>query len=644
MIAIRHVCLISLETALFASILLGQGPVRQNAASGHQYFVDCASSRNGSGESPESPWNSLDGPQSKVFSPGDVIQLKRGTQCNGSLSLQGSGSAQHPIRLTSYGEGPRPKIIAGSKPTQALRLFNQEYWDVDSLDLSGGNTYGIFVSGDKGVLHHIHLSNLLVHDVFGTEMKHKEWGLVTISPGAEKQWFEDVLVDGVTAWNTNQWVGILVGGGNFGFPPEEVWSQHVIIRNSIVHDVQGDGIVLFRVRNGLIDSTVAWRTGMQQTQSIGTPNAIWTWMCHDCIVSNSEAFLTDSPGVDGGAFDIDYGNTNNSVLDSFGHDTLGYCIAVFGAGFVTRNSVVRGNVCIDNGRSPRLSAYQGAIFLYTWNDGSINNVVVENNTVYWNPLGPDPALLNDADLHGGPAVFRHNVIYSTSPAVIRSNAALSLDSNQYFYYGTQPQRWRYGKSDFDSFSKYQQGTGQDAGSSFEVSNATADDAWLRTAAPSPTVETPGLSDSATDFEGKAVSLKAASGQWRIVCSLPVKLTADELLDSSVMRQLVVLKSVAIQFPVDTLKIIVRLYSDSEAAKMTGQVRAAVRDLQMNNVIFLIEPDLPGAKKEPQVVLISPDGKVRAAWDHFAGPTAIGFAVRRELGMPIYPQMEAAKDE
>jgi len=576
-----------------------------------------------------------------------MIQFRRGTECHGSLLPQGSGSADHPIRLTAYGEGPRPKIIAGNKPTQAFRLFNQEYWDVDSLDFSGGNTYGVFISGDKGILHHIHLSNLLVHDVIGTEMKHKEWGLVTIAPGAERQWFDDVLVDGVTAWNTNQWVGILVGGGNFGFPPEEVWSQHVVIRDSIVHDVQGDGIVLFRVRDGLIDSTVAWRTGMQQTQSIGTPNAIWTWMCHNCIVSNSEAFLTDSPGVDGGAFDIDYGNTGNSVLDSFGHDTLGYCVAVFGAGFVTKTSVVRGNVCVDNGRSPRLSAYQGAIFLYTWNNGSIDDAVVENNIVYWNPLGPDPALLNDAALQGGKAVFRHNLIYSTSPAMVRSNAELSLNSNEYFYYGTRPQRWRYGKSDFDSFTKYQLGTGQDSGSSFEVSSMAPDDTWLKSpiAAPVQSVEIASLPDAATDFEGNAVSLKAVSGQWRIVCSLPVNLTADGLLDSSASRQLTILKSISLQFPVDKLKIIVRMRADQQTKKMIGQLKTAIRDLQMNNVTFLIGPDQSSsAKNEPHVVLMSPDGKVRAAWDNFAGPTAIGFAVRRELGTPVYPQTETAKND
>jgi len=120
----------------------------------------------------------------------------------------------------------------------------------------------------------------------------------------------------VTAYGTEQWAGILVGGGNFGEVAEENWNTHVLVRNSVVHDVYGDGIILFRVKDGVIDTSAAWNIGMQPTQSIGTPNAIWTWMCKDCVVKRCEAFLTDSPGVDGGAFDIDYGNTRNSVVES----------------------------------------------------------------------------------------------------------------------------------------------------------------------------------------------------------------------------------------------------------------------------------------------------------------------------------------
>ena len=328
------------------------------------YFVDCAGNAPKSdGRSEDSPWTALDQVNAHTFIPGENVRFKRGSVCRGTLSPQGSGSNSAPIRITAYGTGTRPKIVAESKNDAVLKLFNQEYWDIDSIDLAGGNTFGVFVSGDKGVLHHIHLANLLVHDVGGAEMKHKESGLIVISPGSVDQRFDDVLVESVTAYNTQQWVGIMVGGGNFGYPPENTWSTHVIIRDSIVHDVQGDGIVLFRVRDGRISSSVAWNTGMQPGENMGTPNAIWTWMCRDCIVEQNEAFLSDSPGVDGGAFDIDYGNTNNSVIDNYGHDTQGYCIAVFAASFVTQGSQVQGNTCLNNARSPRMALVSGGHLL-----------------------------------------------------------------------------------------------------------------------------------------------------------------------------------------------------------------------------------------------------------------------------------------
>lgn len=641
-------CLFLFLTGSLIPVSLGQATTQQSNSTGHAYFVDCSNTSNGSGDSPASPWNSLDSLQSKIFSPGDVISLRRGTECHGSLWPKGSGSADHSVRLTAYGEGSRPKIIAGAKPSQAFKLFNQEYWDIDSLDFSGGSTFGVFISGDKGILHHIHLKNLLVHGVLGEDMKHKESGLVVISPGAESQWFDDVLVDGVTAYNTKQWAGILVGGGNFGFPPEGTWSTHVTIRNSVVHDVQGDGIVLFRVRNGLIDSTVAWRIGMQQTESMGTPNAIWTWMCHDCIVSHSEAFLTDSPGVDGGAFDIDYGNTNNSVLDSYGHDTQGYCVAVFGAGFVTRTSAVRGNVCIDNGRSPRMAAFQGAIFVHTWNDGSIDGLVVENNTVYWNPLGADPPLINDATIQGSGAVFRNNMIYSTSPFMIQSNRALSLNANRYLYYGTQPQRWQFGGVNFDTFKSYQRSTNQDLESILqEVSTTNANHSWFRTAgsATGSIAKSPKLPDTGTDYEGKSVSLKDEPGQWRINCWLPARLNSEGLLDASVSQQLTILKSISLQFPADQLRIVVVLSADSQTKITAHALRTAIDDLQMNDVTFLIEPKQSTSSKDASLVVFSsPHGEVRGAWDGFAGPTEIGFAIRKELGTPVYPQMETSKNE
>lgn len=255
---------IALVCMLFCAISCFARTV-QAAHHGATYFVDCSgNTQKTDGQSADSPWTTLEQVNGQTFAAGDEVRFKRGSVCHGTLWPKGSGSDSAPIRMTAYGTGMRPKIVSNSGSEEVLKLFNQEYWNIDSLDLSGANTFGVFISGDKGVLHHIHLANLLVHLIGGAEMKHKESGLVVISPGSVDQRFDGVLVDGVTAYNTQEWVGIMVGGGKFGWPPESTWSTHVIIRNSIVHDVQGDGIVLFRVRDGRIESSVAWNTGIDR--------------------------------------------------------------------------------------------------------------------------------------------------------------------------------------------------------------------------------------------------------------------------------------------------------------------------------------------------------------------------------------------
>lgn len=580
-----------------------------------------------------------------------MSRLTRNSICHGILWPKGSGSDSAPIRMTAYGTGVRPKIVAESASDAALKLFNQEYWNIDSLDLSGANKFGVFISGDKGILHHIHLANLLVHNVGGAEMKNKESGLVVISPGSVDQRFDDVLVDGVTAYNTQEWVGIMVGGGNFGWPPESTWSTHVTIRDSVVHDVQGDGIVLFRVRDGRIASNVAWNTGMQATESMGTPNAIWTWMCRDCVVEQNEAFLSDSPGVDGGAFDIDYGNTNNSVVDNYGHDTQGYCIAVFAAGFVTHHSEVRGNTCLNNARSPRMARFQGAIFLHTWNDGKLDGLVVEDNTVYWNPPGTAPAVINDAVFQSADGIFRNNRIYSTSPWMITSDRSLRLEANQYSLYsndGVLDGRWRYGDRMFQGFADYQAHSSQDAGSTFRQVAATNTDLvfWPESHAATQQLDTTYrelLSKPLIGIDDGTVLHQQLGGEWTMYALLSGSLDTDGLLDETSRRQLTVLKSLAAQFHGKGLGTVISLRRGREDAAGKGPLDNAISDLNFDAGAFVAAPATDeNTSEEPLLLFLSPEGNVIKAWHGGAGAAELGIAVRQKLGNPAYSEIGETK--
>jgi hypothetical protein len=597
------------------------------------FFVDCSQTAAGDGTQ-DHPWNRLDAISAETFHPGDNIGVRRGTVCHGSLALHGSGSVAAPIRLTAFGEGPRPRIVAAKTDTQAVVLKNGEYWQIDSLDIAGGNTYGLLITGDQEkVQSHITLRNLAVHDVFGGDLHNKDNGLVVFLRGSKQQRFDHVLIENVIAAHTNQWAGIMMGAGNF-YAEEQDYNRDVVIRNSVAHDVYGDGIILFRVRGGLIDSSTAWLTGQQPTQSVGTPNAIWTWSCTDCTVRNSESFLTESPGVDGGAYDIDWATTRNTVENNYAHDTQGYCVAVFGAGYVTHDAVVRNNVCVDNGLSPRMSRTEGAIYIYTWNRGRIDGLTVEKNLIDWNPPTPGAPVVNDdgTQLEGNPIAFRHNVIRSTSPLLIRSfGDQLVPANNRYEYTGLDKPSWFWNGRTWDSLEALQA-----AGAEKESTLSAVPDlrAWAadRGAAQEPRLDTKILTNL-VGLDGRPLPSRNPA-QFRLVAHVDLHLDADELIDPDTMAQLSVLRTLTREYNERQLEVVVFVtIHDTNTA-----LRNALLDLDAPGIHFVraAGPDgaVPTSLVDEQGITV----RQRPETGNFNAAT-IGYAVRRQLGAPIYAQMD-----
>ena len=506
------------------------------------------------------------------------------------------------IRLTAYGEGARPKIVAGAGDRQALLLFNQEYWQIDSLDVAGGSRYGIFVSGDKGVLHHIRLKNLYVHDVYGGAFKNKDNGLVVVGPSSMNVFFDDVVVDGVDAAHTNQWAGILVGGGPFPYKDDAPRNINVQIRNSTVHDVYGDGIILFRDAHSSIRNSAAWQTGMQPTQTVGTPNAIWTWTCDDCTVAGNEAYVTDSPGVDGGAFDIDWNNKRNAVEDNYGHDTQGYCIAVFGAGYVTSDSLVRENLCIDNSVSPRMAASEGAMEIYTWNDGALRGVAIRDNTIIWNPRVPGAApIVCHARVDGPPIVFANNVIESTSPLIYRIDKPFASTGNTFEVNG-EP-LFAIGGEPAEPLDKLQ-ATGSEAQSSVR--------------------------------QPKAVT---QAGPAQADATINPVLDSDGLLSDEAREQLLLLRSFGGQYSDDRLHITVHLPPAAPSQAEANALRD-LEDVYPGGLHYArdAEPGA-GAHGAGELHIVLRDGRRILGVEGVFDAVTVGAAIRAYLGAPDYSHMQ-----
>src|SRR6185312_2540018 len=91
----------------------------------------------------------------------------------GQLWPKGSGSASAPIVIDQYGTGAKPRIAAAASGADALHLLNQQYWEINDLEITNkqssvGDYRGISINGQNGgTLNHIYIRNCFVHDVTG---------------------------------------------------------------------------------------------------------------------------------------------------------------------------------------------------------------------------------------------------------------------------------------------------------------------------------------------------------------------------------------------------------------------------------------------------------------------------------------------
>jgi len=213
-------------------------------------------------------------------------------------------------------------------------------------------------------------------------------------------------------------------------------------------------------------------------------NGLWEWLCTNCTIQNNEVYNTTdlSHNTDGGAFDIDYNNVNNIVQYNYGHDADGYCTAIFGSTdkgipkITTTNSIVRYNICANNGRGPahyRHFPQKADIVIKTWiNSGDepafLNGVQIYNNTIYHNPATPVAAIQEDgqANFTGSlPSFVKNNVIYSSTLQMISTlvKSPIAFDNNLYWYTGDKGQvLFTYRGTSYEGFSDYQKGSGQEA--------------------------------------------------------------------------------------------------------------------------------------------------------------------------------------
>lgn len=424
--------------------------VRVEATTGTTYYLDSINGDdNSSGTNENSAWKNLSKIKDMVFEAGDKILLKSGSIWNNQqLKLNGSGSEGQPVIVDKYGEGNDPIINVNGEEDYGLYLLNGEYWEIGNLEITNKGTEekrgrtGVMIEAQNiGVLNHIYLKNLNVHDVNGDSFKKdmNNGGIFFVvnddtkveNPTISK--FNDILVEGCTVKDVNR-SGISVGGspwdykfnGHGGYFPQELIDTtthtNVLIRNNYVEASGGDAIVLEYCNKPLVEYNIA--NGCNTTSGANSQYSagIWPWRCVDAVFQFNEVYGTKYNG-DGMAYDCDYG-LRTVYQYNYSHDNEG--------GFMlmcqdeSLDSIVRYNIS-QNDRDGALSISGKA-------SGQIyNNVIYIGKGVDAKPFRYDSGT--------GDISINNNAFYNEGVA-IRGNwlKASQYSNNSYYgYYGFEGQ-------------------------------------------------------------------------------------------------------------------------------------------------------------------------------------------------------------
>lgn len=433
------------------------------------YYVDCSAATNGTGTQ-ASPWNTLASISSTTFNPGDQILFNRGTTCSGILEPLGSGTTSSPIVMDAYGTGAQP-IIDGGMNTAAVQLVGQQGWEINNLEIAGGNYYGVYIVGSAANASYTHfrLTNLNVHGAHYVSTTTNDSDEILITIGNSGETINDVVLDGVSAHDSTVNNGIYIDAGTPFNTSTPVLGNGITIQNSTVYNIYEMGMTIFAATNGMMQNNVVYNSGQCPPNPGCGPGATGGLMdlyCHTCTIQNNESYdIQDFSPWDGGDYDVDVWNTNNIVQYNYGHDSIGYCVSVFSAdNVVSSGHIIRYNVCANDGQLPN-SPDPGEIFMNSAADGvngSFSGIQIYNNTFYWNPATPGPAFNTSFASYSGstPNVFKNNIIYSTVPNLVETTSDFALDSNIYWTVSGAPD-WNINGTDYTSLGAYQSASGQD---------------------------------------------------------------------------------------------------------------------------------------------------------------------------------------
>jgi hypothetical protein len=387
----------------------GDEPRQNTARKAMTFYIDSQNGDDGKvGTTPEAAWKTLGKVNATTFLPGDRILLKASSVWEGQLWPKGSGVEGKPITLGMYGGGVKPVINGDGLFEDAVLLKNQEYWEIENLEITNtgprrAERRAVHVALENyGEAHHIYIRSLTIHDVNGVDNVKPNGGIHYTSVGDKKpSRFVDLRIENNEIYHVDR-------SGIFGWSDSWVRSKWfpslgVVVSGNQLHDIGGDGIVVVATDGAVIEHNIV---GHANQRSDGYNVAIWAWSADNTVIQYNEAYGTKGQR-DGEGFDSDWNSRNTVIQYNYSHDNDG--------GFLL--------ICNEGGHNSEESAGNtGTVVRYniSQNDrtrginiaGPVRDSLIYNNTIY---VGPEHTvdLLLFSDWHGWSesSHFYNNIFY-----------------------------------------------------------------------------------------------------------------------------------------------------------------------------------------------------------------------------------------
>ena len=292
---------------------------KESATTGTTYYVDSKGGNDSNdGTSESKAFKTLDKVNGLNLEPGDTVLLKKGSVFEDQalkFTKEDSGTAEAPVKVSTYGEGKRPQINTNGHGQWELNygnpLDNQnhkwkgtvsssiliedaEYLEIEGLELTNDResstdtekdkkyndadamdrTGVAGVAKDNGTVDHIVLNDLYIHDVTGNVYnKHMTNGgiyFIVAKPTNEGETgiarYNDIQIRNCSLDTVNRW-GIAVGytyqwrqfttGALSDATMAKYGSSNVVIENNYLNHVGGDAITTMYLDRPLIQYNVS---------------------------------------------------------------------------------------------------------------------------------------------------------------------------------------------------------------------------------------------------------------------------------------------------------------------------------------------------------------------------------------------------